>query len=191
MLYRLCVFIGVIVVAVLVAQSADAQSSTWPYNNYYHRILLVHVSGGVAVPIGEDTGDEHDPGFDIGLGIGFLLSTGHRISPEVGFRFNFYRLPVSVPTDRYAVNESDNEYSYTIEGRFRYLTHSRIRPFGVGGVGLYDSAAEGSKSKFTATLGGGVDWAFDPKESVLLYGEFRLVTGPRNMLRFDLGVRIG
>jgi len=191
MLNRVCMLIATIMITGLVAGSTEAQSSTRPYDNYYHRIILAHVSGGGVLPISEDAGDEHDPGFDIGLGIGFLLSSGHRISPELGFRVNFYRLPRSTSTDRYAVNESDNEYSYMIEGRFSYLTRSRIRPYGVAGVGLYDSAEEGSKSKFAASLGGGLDWAFDPKESVLVYGELRFVAGPRYMLRFDLGVRIG
>jgi hypothetical protein len=179
-------FLGIVTLMSAAAIPAQAQ-----YQNYYRRVLLVHVSGGTVLPVVENDDDQHDLGFDIGLGLGFMLPTSGSISPEIDFRFNFYRLPRSTPTDRYILNEANNEYSFALEGRFRYLTKKRFRPFGLGGVGLYDTSREGAKSKLMVTFGGGLDWSFDPKESVLFYSELRYVAGPRGMLRLDLGVRIG
>jgi|GEM_PF-5051585 len=170
---------------------AAAEPSRAQYPDYYSRVLLVHISGGAVLPVAEDADDQHDLGFDLGLGLGFMLSSGGPISPELDFRFDFYRLPRSVPTDRFVLNEANNEHSFSVEGRFRYVTKSHFRPFALTGIGLYDTGDEDSKAKFMASFGGGVDWSFDPKESILVYSELRYVAGPRGMIRLDFGVRIG
>lgn len=183
---HILVMLAVTTLILTVAQSAQAQ-----YPDYYRRVLLVHVSGGVALPVAEEADDKHDLGFDLGIGLGLMLPGFGPISPEADVRFNFYRLPISATTDRYILNEANNEYSFGLEGRFRYMKGGRLKPFGIIGPGLYKTAEAGAKYKFAVTIGGGIDLSFDPKEQALFYFETRYIAGPRNMLRFDVGVRIG
>ena len=154
------------------------------YTEYYRRALLVYVSGGPVLPLAEDQYDEHDIGLHLDLGMGFVLASGGRISPELGVRYSFHHLPRSQPTNRFVLNESDNENSIGLEGRFRIVSASRWRPFFTVATGLYDV-------NLMTAVGGGIDLTFDPEEQLIAFAELRFVKASRNMIRLDVGIRIG
>lgn len=149
--------------------------------------FLVYATIGPAFPSG-DYKDTYKTGFHGGGGIGAVVARGNALSLELVLRVDYHTFPRRKPRriGNFLV-ESDERTSMTLEGRFRIHTDELLQPYVTIGRGYY-----GLQWPSTMTLAGvGVDIAVSSEGLRLFYLELRYMSFEMNLVRLDVGIRLG
>jgi hypothetical protein len=150
------------------------------------------VSGGVAVPLGD---------FDDVVKVGWQGTAGVSVAPR--------SLPIGLQVDGTFGQFADqspldlkNQWIYgTVNAVYRFSTseESTVRPYLIGGAGVYNSketgsdALGGSSTKFGLNAGAGFDFSFGGAR-LFVEGRFHdvLVAGPNlQFIPITIGIRFG
>lgn len=142
---------GLALATAVVAAPAQAQdmSST--------RAFTIGVAGGVTIPTG-DAGDFWDTGFNVMGTLGFRPAT-----LPVGLRFDIMYHSLGGKTTEFGNIEIEGEDASIIAGAanavLNFTTEGGIRPYVIGGLGVYNiDAGDESSTKFGLNAGGGLDF---------------------------------
>ena len=124
------------------------------------------VTGGLSIPTG-DFGDFFESGYNVGA----LLEFTPRLSPVT--------LRVEGDYQRFAVKDVDSEsdlrmISGTANALFKFGSATMVRPYVLGGVGLFNVGGTGddgeSENKFGYNVGGGLEI---PLSGITVFGDVR------------------
>jgi opacity protein-like surface antigen len=124
------------------------------------------VSGGLSIPTG-DFGDFFESGYNVGA----LLEFTPRVSPVA--------IRIEGDYQRFAVKGGDSEtdlrmISGTANALFKFGSAAVVRPYVIGGLGLFNVGSTGddgeSENKFGYNVGGGLEI---PLSGITVFGDVR------------------
>ena len=175
----------------LIVLTSKAEASGH-FSNSHTETFIVYLNSGLSLPIG-DTGDLYKLGYHFTGGVGIVLSSKSKLSPELNINFSHSQFQLTDSKNNSGAGNiftDQSENCFSLEGRFRIQNNNRFRPFFTLGIG-YTSGSAHWVGDQAFILGGGVDIATSRKGHRLLYSELRLISSTSSYILLSIGLRLG